>query len=243
MGPETGIAALDWVLSFLDDWGYLIVFLFTISENLFVIGSFTPGELVVMAAGFVTIRGGLDPTLVALSSLAGTMLGTNLSYLFGRRGGRQVLERYGGRVFDEERIRASEEYFERHGSPTVLFARFAAVFKNFVPVIAGASKMRLWLFELYSLLGALAYTTLMLLLGRVFAENFDRAVEIARNLTWFGTFLLVAAFGALLWGRHRVRERRVEALIEAAEPEETPAFPEVVAVCAEDAGGDGRAEP
>lgn len=217
MAPQTGIAVLDWFLSFLDSWGYLIVFVFTVFENLFVIGSFTPGELMVMAAGFVTIKGGLDPALVAVSSVAGTLVGTNVSYYFGRRGGRQALERWGGRVFDEERIRASEEYFKLHGSPTVLFARFAAVFKNFVPVIAGVSKMRIWVFELYTLIGALIYTTLMLMLGRVFAENFDRALEIARNLTWLGTALLVAALAFLLWGRRAVRARRIDELAETAD--------------------------
>ena len=186
-------------------------------ENLFVIGSFTPGELMVMAAGFVTVKGGLDPALVAASSMAGTLVGTNLSYYFGRRGGRQALERWGGRFFDEDRIRASEEYFELHGSPTVLFARFAAVFKNFVPVIAGVSKMRIWIFELYTIIGALIYTTLMLMLGRIFAENFDRAIAIARNLTWLGTILLVAALAFLLWGRRKVHARRIETLAETAE--------------------------
>jgi len=217
MAPQTGIPLLDWFFSFLDSWGYLIVFLFTLSENLFVIGSFTPGELMVMAAGFVTVKGGLDPALVAASSMAGTIVGTNLSYYFGRRGGRQALERWGGKVFYEERIRASEEYFERHGSPTVLFARFAAVFKNFVPVIAGVSKMRVWIFELYTVIGALIYTTLMLLLGRIFAENFDRAIAIARNLTWLGTILLVVVLVFLLWGRRKLHARRIEALAESAE--------------------------
>ncbi len=222
MAPQTGVAVLDWFFSFLDSWGYLIVFLFTIFENLFVIGSFTPGELMVMAAGFVTIKGGLDPALVAASSIAGTLIGTNLSYYLGRRGGRQALERWGGRFFDEDRIRASEEYFERHGSPTVLFARFAAVFKNFVPVIAGMSKMRIWVFELYTVIGALIYTTLMLMLGRIFAENFDRAIAIARNLTWLGTILLVAALAFLLWGRRKVHERRIESLADTADEPAEP---------------------
>lgn len=217
MVPQTGVPVLDWFLSLLDSWGYLIVFLFTVFENLFVIGSFTPGETVVMAAGFVTVRGSLDPTFVAVASLAGTVLGSNLSYLFGRRGGRQVLERWGGRVFDEERILAAEEYFSLHGSKTVLFARFAAVFKNFVPVIAGVSKMRIWVFELYTVIGALIYTTLMLMLGRIFAENFDRALAVARNLTWFGTALLVTAVAVLLWGRRKVRARKIDQLAESAE--------------------------
>jgi membrane protein DedA with SNARE-associated domain len=220
MGPQTGFAPLDWFLGFLDVWGHLIVLLFTISENLFVIGSFTPGETVVMAAGFVSEAGGLNPWFVGVSSLVGTLTGANLSYLFGRRGGREALLRWGGKFFDEERIIAAEEYFERHGNKTVLISRFAAGFKNFVPVIAGISHMRVWIFELYTFIGALTYTTLMIMLGRIFAENFDRALSIARGLTWFGFFVLVAMLAFLFWGKRKLTARTVERLVGAAEAED-----------------------
>lgn len=212
MAPATGVPILDWFLAALDSWGHLIVLLFTISENLFVIGSFTPGETVVMAAGFVSEVGTLNPWLVGASSLLGTMTGSNLSYWFGRRGGREALLKWGGRFFDAERIVAAEEYFEHHGNKTVLVSRFAAGFKNFVPVIAGVSRMRLWIFELYTFIGALIYTTLMVMLGRIFADNFDKALQIARNITWFGLVVLVAMLVALFWGRRTLLMRRVEKL-------------------------------
>ncbi len=215
--PVTGFAPLDWFLSLLDTWGHLIVIGFTISENLFVIGSFTPGETVVMAAGFVSEMGGLNPWFVGLSSLVGTMTGSNLSYWFGRRGGRNALVKWGGRFFDEERIVAAEEYFELHGNKTVLVSRFAAGFKNFVPVIAGASRMRLWIFELYTFFGAVIYTTLMVMLGRIFADNFDRALAVARNITWFGLLLLLAMLAMIFWGRRRYIARRVEVFADLAE--------------------------
>lgn len=214
--PQTGFAPLDWFLALLDTWGHLIVVAFTVSENLFVLGSFTPGETVVMAAGFVSAGGHLNPWLVGVSSMVGTLTGSNLSYWFGRRGGRAALIKWGGKFFDAEHIVAAEEYFEQHGNKTVLISRFAAGFKNFVPVIAGVSRMRIWIFELYTFIGALMYTTLMVMLGRIFADNFDRAIAVARNITWFGLFLLVAMVGLVLWGRHRYIERKVDQLAERA---------------------------
>lgn len=219
MTPHTGIAPLDWVLSLLDSWGYLLVVLFTILENLFVIGSLTPGETIVMAAGFLTVKGHLDVRLVFLCSIVGTVTGSNISYFFGRKGGRRALEQYGGRVVDAERILAAEEYFEKHGPKTVFIARFAAVFKNFVPVIAGASKMRIVLFEAYTLAGAFAYTTLMVVLGRVFGHNFDKALAIARDITWAGLALLIGMLVVLWMGRRRYVRAKVEALAREAEEE------------------------
>lgn len=229
MAPETGVAIIDWFLRALDSWGYLIVALFTISENLFVIGSFTPGETVVMAAGFVSKMGGLNAWIVGLASLIGTMTGSNVSYLFGRRGGREALLKWGGKFFDEEHITAAEEYFELHGNKTVLVSRFAAGFKNFVPVIAGVYRMRVWIFELYTFIGALIYTTLMVTLGVVFADNFDRALAVARNMTWVGLVLVVAMLAFLFWGRHRYIASRVDKFAELAEEHELAALAETAA--------------
>lgn len=215
MDPITGIEVLDWVLGFLNQYGYLLVIAFTISENLFVIGSFTPGETIVMAAAFLATpqKGELSLTWVWICSVVGTVVGSNLSYYFGRRGGRDALLRYGKRFhIHEDRIRAAEEYFERYGSKTVFLARFAAVFKNFVPVLAGASRMRLWYFEGWTILGAIVYTSLMCAVGYFVGENFDRALEIAANIGTVGILLFVAVFVVLWYTRRRVRARHIDRL-------------------------------
>ncbi len=229
IAPQTGFAPFDWFLAALDSMGYLIVMGFTIFENLFIIGSVTPGETVVMAAGFVSVQGTLSMWLVGIASLSGTLIGSNLSYLFGRRGGREALFRWGTRFFDEDDIKAAEEYFEMHGSKTVLVSRFAAGFKNWVPALAGVTRMNLAVFELWTLAGAILYTTLMIALGRIFAENFDKALRVARNLSWFGLFLLLAMVAFLVWGRRRFVVRRIERLALQAELEEA----------LEEAGDDG----
>jgi len=149
------------------------------------------------------------------------MIGSNLSYWFGRHGGRNALLKWGGKFFDEERVIAAEEYFDTHGNKTVLMSRFAAGFKNFVPVIAGASRMRLWIFELYTFAGALIYTTLMVMLGRIFADNFDRALAVAQSLTWLGLFVLLAMLAVIFWGRRRYIARKVDLFVELAEERES----------------------
>ena len=222
--PITGIAIVDWFLRLLDSWGYLIVFGFTISENIFVLGSFTPGETVVMAAAFVASLGELNVVGVWFASVIGTVIGSNLSYLLGRKGGREMLLRFGNRFrISGERIAATEEYFFKHGSKTVFLARFAAGVKNFVPMIAGVSHMGLFWFELFTVLGAITYTTIGVLIGYFIGENFDHAMAIASNMGLVGLTLFVGFFVLLLLGRHRfIRARTDELLAEelAEEAEE-----------------------
>jgi membrane-associated protein len=242
MDPVTGIAIVDWFLGLLDTWGYLLVTLFTISENLFVIGSFTPGETVVMAAAFLSTpaQGHLLWPLVWICSVIGTVTGSNLSYWFGRRGGRDALLRYAKRFrVDEERIEAAEAYFYLHGSKTVFLSRFAAFFKNFVPVIAGVSKMNLVYFEGWTLLGAITYTSIMCAVGYFVGENFDRALQIGASLGYAGAFLFVAVIVAVLFGRRKLTERRTGRYAEEYELEREVI--EACAGCPDDRPGTGEA--
>lgn len=221
MQPVTGIAIVDWVLGLMNVWGYPLVVAFTVSENLFVIGSFTPGETVVMAAAFLSTpeNGQLSLPLVWICSVVGTVAGSNLSYWFGRRGGRETLVRY-GRAFriSEERIAAAEAYFYKHGSKTVFLSRFAAGFKNFVPVIAGVSKMPMAYFQGWTLLGAVTYTSLMCAIGYFVGENFDRALDIAGGLGAFGLAAFLVVIGLALFGRRKlIAHKRDELLDEYAE--------------------------
>lgn len=212
--PVTGIAIVDWALGLLDQWGYLIVFGFTVSENIFVLGSFTPGETVVMAAAFVASMGDLNVAGVWFASVIGTTVGSNISYALGRKGGREMLMRFGDRFrISDERITAAEEYFFKHGSKTVFLARFGAGVKNFVPMIAGVSHMGLFWFELYTVLGAITYTTIGVLIGYFIGENFDRAVAILSNIGFVGLLLFVGVVVLLLVGRRRYIQAQTEELV------------------------------
>lgn len=221
MEPVTGIAIVDWLLGLLDVAGYPIVFGITIFENLFVIGGITPGETVVVAAAFLSSPqyGSLHWPLVWIASVTGTVIGSNISYFLGRKGGRDALLRYGHRFhISEKRIGAAEEYFARYGSKTVLIGRFTAGVKSFTPMIAGVSRMKVAWFELYTVLGAMLYTTAMVLVGYFLGENFERAMAFVAGLGYLGMAVFVVFVLSLVVGyrRRRVRRRLEEELAEVS---------------------------
>lgn len=214
-----GSHLVAWLIALLSDWGYLIVLVGTTLENIFVVGSFTPGELLVIAASAVAYRGGLVVGAVWLASVVGTVTGSNIGYWIGRRQGPAALERLTTVMrVKAMRIDAAEEYFLEHGAKTVLLARFATGVKNFVPLIAGVGKMSLWWFELYTFLGAVIYTTFMVALGWYLGANIDKAVGVASSIGWLGALVFASFVTLIWWGRRRrsaARER--ERLEEAGE--------------------------
>lgn len=218
MAPSTGVAILDWFLSFLDAWGYLMVVFFTIFENLFVIGTLTPGETIVIAAAFVASGGGLKITLVWIASVIGTVAGSNISYFLGRKAGidavRQFAERAAATRFgrlvriDPTGLDEIGAHFEADGSKTVYFSRFAVGAKNFVPAMAGAVGMPMFWYEFHTVLGAITYTTLMCAIGWFLGRNMDVALRVATSISWVGLLLLIAMLSLLAFSRRRARARK-----------------------------------
>lgn len=209
---------VDVALSALGAHGYLIVLVATILENLFIVGSFTPGDVITAAAAFTatTPQGRvLSPWLLFEMATLGTFLGTNLSYFIGRRGGRGLIERLGPRFGVKlDVIEAGEEYFHKHGAQTILFARFVAVMKNLAPALAGASRMKPLWFEVYSLIGSAAYAAVLVGVGWFLGANFQAGLKYLGAFSWL-VFAGVAIAGAVLWTIKRRRDERQIAELDA----------------------------
>jgi membrane protein DedA with SNARE-associated domain len=218
MIPSTGIPLLDWFLALLDAWGYLLVFGFTVFENLFVIGSLTPGETVVIAAAAVAANGQLQLVGVWIVSVVGTVVGSNLSYLLGRRSGLDGVRAFAGwaadtrigRILrlDDESVDDVYEHFHQKGARTVFISRFAIGAKNFVPAVAGATHMPVFWFELYTLLGAIVYTSLMCAIGWFLGANLETALQVASGIGYVGLAILASLIFLAWYGRRRYKQRK-----------------------------------
>jgi membrane protein DedA with SNARE-associated domain len=215
----TGIAWLDAVLAFFGAHGYLATFMGGLLENVFLVGGFMPGETVVMAVAFLASKTKeLSPLVIWFVSVLGTMAGSNISYAIGHRGGRPMLLRIGRRFPKlQDGLFRAEEYFEVHGSKTVFISRFTAGFKNWMPTLAGATHMSLPIFELYTLLSAMVYSTGLVIIGYFFGDNMDVIVEWFKKAGVWATVALVAGVAAYVgyrvW-RSRSIDRQVETHME-----------------------------
>ncbi|MGZ4616896.1 MAG: DedA family protein, partial [Actinomycetes bacterium] len=120
-------------------YGYLIVFVPILLECA---GIPLPGETVLLAAGVAAQHGVLSLPLVIVVAAAAAILGDNLGYWVGRRGGRPLLFRHGRvlRIGDTQ-IAVLDSFFARHGAKTVFFGRWVAFLRVWAAVSAGTSQM------------------------------------------------------------------------------------------------------
>lgn len=196
---------LELLISYFTEYGYYFLFFATLIENIPIIGVLTPGEVVVVAAGFFAASGEFDITAVIAVAGAGAIVGTNIGYLIGRHGGRPLIEGLSRRFhLDGDKVRQAESYFDTKGPQTVFFGRYVAGAKAMVAALAGAAKMKYWLFSFYALLGIITWTLAASFLGYFFGSYWQELIFYIKAFGWLLLLILVAA---LAWRFYRKRTR------------------------------------
>lgn len=202
--------AVGWLADAFVRHGLWVVLIGMLLESIVIVGMFTPGEVILVAAAAYAGQGQFNPWLVAGLGAVGGTLGSLISYEIGRHGGLPVLVRWGHHVgLSDERLAATRTYFARHGAKTVFLGRWASGVKAWVPALAGASQMPWGVFLGYSIAAAVTWSTVMTTLGYLFGANLAAVLRIVRGMGWGALVLLAAVVGLFVWrGLQRRRERR-----------------------------------
>ncbi|HJU85995.1 MAG TPA: DedA family protein [Gemmatimonadota bacterium] len=198
---------LEFIVPFLNDYGYLTLLLVTFLETSAFLGLVAPGETVIVLCGFYAYRGVLDPWVVGGMSIAGAILGDQVGYVLGRTYGHGLIKRFGKYVFfDVKRLRATEHYYKRHGGKTVVIGRFTSILRSFGPLVAGISRMPYRTFVVWSIVSCIIWGAAFTTLGYFFGKSWE---VIEGYLGWGGAVAFVIGVVALAWFLHRRRKHEI----------------------------------
>jgi len=189
-----------WLLDLFASYGYAVVFAGVFLENM---GLPVPGETALLAGAALAHFGELSLGRVIATAIAAAILGDNLGFFIGRRGGRGIAERHGWRIgLTHDRLREFDRFFQRHGPKTVFAARFITGLRVVGALLAGGSGMKWPQFLFFNATGAVVWCT------AVAAAGYSLAYSWATLERWVGrsglvALVLVAAVGIIGWMRAR----------------------------------------
>jgi len=150
----------------IDTFGLVGAMAVLFAECGLLIGFFLPGDSLLFTAGLLAAGGRVAPLWVLLLTLpVAAITGNLVGYWLGRKAGPAVFNRPDSRLFRAEYVERAGAFFDRHGNRTVLLARFVPIVRTFATVMAGASRMDLRRYALYSVIGGIAWAAGLTLLG------------------------------------------------------------------------------
>ena len=193
----------------LSNFGYLAVFALIGIESL---GIPAPGEtMLVTAAVYAGATGNLLIEGVIAAAVAGAIIGDNIGYAIGRKGGYRLLLRHGAKLhINQNHLKVARYVFDRHGGKVVFFGRFIAILRTYAAFLAGVGQMEWKRFLAWNAAGGLAWATAFGLLGFYGQKAFERlSTPINIALGAIGILAIVVFTIAL--------RRRTERLADAAE--------------------------
>lgn len=206
----------------LSSFGLVGLLIIVFAECGLLVGFFLPGDTLLFSAGLLTATGTLNVpfwvslVLVPLAAIAGNLVG----YWIGYKAGPAVFNKPNSRIFRQEYVDRSHDFYEKYGARTIVLARFVPIVRTFATVMAGASRMRFAVFAAYSVLGGVLWGCGVLSLGYYLGHiSFVRdTVEPLIEPIIIGVVLLSLVPAAVELIRSRRRRGGMSAAPLAADP-------------------------
>jgi membrane protein DedA with SNARE-associated domain len=193
----------EWLLDLFARYGYAVIFVGVLLENT---GLPVPGETSVLAGAALAQFGRLSLPWVIVTAVTGAIIGDNMGFYIGRRGGRVLAERYGWRVgLTRERLEEFDRFFARHGAKTVFIARFITGLRVVCALLAGGSEMPWSEFVFYNATGAIVWATTVAMAGYFLAYSWDTLERLIGNVGLVGLIVALVLVAVAVWRNHKNR--------------------------------------
>lgn len=165
--PHTGLLDPEGLLSGFGSFALYAACAILFIECGLLVGVILPGDSLLfivgifIASGFIDVPLPIALLLLTLSAIAGNLAG----YWVGEKVGPALFKRADSKIFKQEYVTKTSEFFEKYGARAIVLARFVPIVRSVITAMAGISKMDFKRYATYSTIGGIAWIVSMTLAG------------------------------------------------------------------------------
>jgi len=148
-----------------------------------------PSEAIMLFAGFNVSQGNMTLFGIVAAGVLGNLVGSLIAYAAGYYGRLELLDQNRLIHINRRHLEWADRWFERHGAATVFFTRMMPIIRTFISLPAGAARMPIGRFTVYTLAGSIPWVLALGLIGREVGARW----EDWRNSLHYLDYVVLAA--------------------------------------------------
>lgn len=196
---------IEYITGFIDKSGYISVCILMTLESMV---APVPSEAVMPFAGFLISDGRFTFTGVIFFSTLGSIIGSILSYYIGAFGGKPFIDKFGKYfLLNIHHLRMTERFFNKYGQITIFICRFIPIVRHLISIPAGAGRMNLMRFSIYTIIGAGMWNAFLTYVGYALRQNWK---EVSRYSHVADIVILIIIIAAILFFIYKYFRKRMK---------------------------------
>lgn len=145
-----------------------------------------PSEVVIPPAAYLASKGEMNLYIVIICGILGSLLGAIFNYYIALYLGRPFFLRYGKYFFiTQKSIDKAERFFKEHGHISTFVGRLLPGIRQYISLPAGIARMNIFLFCVFTSIGAGIWVVVLAMLGYLFGMHEDILKEKLHSVTIF----------------------------------------------------------
>jgi len=163
-----------------------------------------PSEAILPFAGYLVTKGTFSIHTAAFFGAIGCVLGSIPSYYLGYFGGRKFIEKYGKYfLISKHDLEIADKWVDKYGDWSFFICRMLPVVRTFISLPAGILKARKRTFFLFTFVGSLVWSYLLVWVGVKLGENTEALKHIWHKFD--AAIIIVCLILGILYIYHHVK--------------------------------------
>ena len=163
-----------------------------------------PSEAILPFAGYLVTKGAFSIHTAAFFGALGCVLGSIPSYYLGYFGGRKFIEKYGKYfLISKHDLEVADKWVDKYGDWSFFICRMLPVVRTFISLPAGILKARKRTFFLFTFVGSLIWSYLLVWVGVKLGENTEALKHIWHKFDAVIILVCLILGGIYIW--HHVK--------------------------------------
>jgi len=174
--------------------GYVGVFFLMVLESALIP---VPSEVIMPFSGFLVATGEFNIFYVLVAGTLGNLVGSVIAYYIGLNVGRKLILKYGKYVLiDEKHLDMADNWFQRFGDKIIFVSRNLPAVRTYISLPAGISKMNVFKFSIYTLVGSVPWNFALLYVGVLLGKNWE---TILKYTTILDAIVVISVLAFIVW--------------------------------------------